>query len=129
MNKETLQYDSLLTGEVSGVAGVKLAASQQVKRGDLLELAVTESVSGSAVVRTLGSAFSRPAAAVKLGNLYAVAAEDCTTQAEDTDKTVTVYLGGYFNPDAMRFGGASTAADNALGLLAGGINLTRTQKA
>lgn len=127
MSKEAFNYDGLLAGEAGIAVSIPVAVSQTIKRGDLLELAVTETVSGAAVTRTLGTTFAKPSAAADIKNIYVIAAEDITTSAADSGKSISAYAGGIFNENKVVFGGSSTAAQNKIVLLAKGIFLTSAQ--
>jgi len=120
MAKETLNYDSLFAGEVRSVITIDLAASQTVKRGDLLECTVAASTGATA------ASFSKPSAAAKATNIYAIAAEDVTTSASQTAK-ITVYRDGFFNQNAIVFGGESTAAENKHALMLNNIYVVDVQ--
>ena len=74
--QEVMNYDSLLAGPTQVIATVPLAASQTVKRGDLLVAAVT--IAAGASASTIAASFSKAAAAAAPGNLHMIAAEDVT---------------------------------------------------
>ncbi len=130
MAKEILNYDSLLAGEVRSVITVDLAVSQTVKRGDLLECAVTETISLAdsvySVNRSVAASFKKPSAKADIKNIYVVAAEDVTTTASAAG-TITAYKDGYFNQNAIVFGGESTVADNKNVLISNNIYLVDVQ--
>ena len=71
--QEVMNYDSLLAGPTQVIATVPLAASQTVKRGDLLVAAVT--IAAGASTSTIAASFSKAAAAAAPGNLHMIAAE------------------------------------------------------
>lgn len=123
----TCNYDGLFAGEVAEPISIVVAASQTIKRGDLLECVVTESVSGANITRTIATSFSKPSAVADIKNIYVIAAADITTETGETGKKVSVYDRGVFNAGAVTFGGASTATQNFLPLLAHGIILKDAQ--
>ena len=63
--QEVMNYDSLLAGPTQVIATVPLAASQTVKRGDLLVAAVT--IAAGASTSTIAASFSKAAAAAAPG--------------------------------------------------------------
>ena len=85
MSKETFTYDDLNVGGYEAL-GVDIAASQTIKRGDLLLLT--------------GNAFGKDTAGATTGKVYCIAAEDCTT-AEGETKTIVAYFGGKFNKERV----------------------------
>lgn len=122
--QEVTNYDSLIAGPTHTIATVPLAASQTVKRGDLLVCAVTTTVSGSSATGALAASFSKAAAVAAPGNLYMIAAEDVTTGSGSAGK-VLAYGAGYYNQDAVALTGNLTT--NKLVLLQQGIVLVPVQ--
>ena len=113
MARETFNYDALVAGEIYGVMSVPVAAGVAVKKGDLLECVVTSGAPAAT--------FTKPVAAAKTTNIYAIAAED--VEAGEGVVKVTAYTSGYFGKTAVKFGGATTAEANEIALLAHGIYL------
>lgn len=122
--QEVTNYDKLIAGTTYTIATVPLAASQTVKRGDLLVCAVTTTVSGSSATGALAASFSKAAAVAAPGNLYMIAAEDVTTGSGSAGK-VLAYGAGYYNQDAVALTGDLTT--NKLVLLQQGIVLVPVQ--
>ena len=120
--QEVTNYDSLIAGPTYTIATVPLAASQTVKRGDLLVAAVT--VAAGASTSTVAASFSKAAAVAAPGNLYMLAAEDVTTGSGSAGK-VLAYGAGYYNQDAVALTGDLTT--NKLVLLQQGIVLVPVQ--
>ena len=120
--QEVTNYDSLIAGPTYTIATVPLAASQTVKRGDLLVAAVT--VAAGASASTVAASFSKAAAVAAPGNLYMIAAEDVTTGSGSAGK-VLAYGAGYYNQDAVALTGDLTT--NKLVLLQQGIVLVPVQ--
>ncbi len=120
--QEVMNYDSLLAGPTQVIATVPLAASQTVKRGDLLVAAVT--IAAGASASTIAASFSKAAAVAAPGNLYMIAAEDVTTGSGSAGK-VLAYGAGYYNQDAVALTGDLTT--NKLVLLQQGIVLVPVQ--
>lgn len=120
--QEVTNYDSLIAGPTYTIATVPLAASQTVKRGDLLVAAVT--VAAGASTSTVAASFSKAAAVAAPGNLYMIAAEDVTTGSGSAGK-VLAYGTGYYNQDAVALTGDLTT--NKLVLLQQGIVLVPVQ--
>ena len=120
--QEVTNYDSLSAGPTYTIATVPLAASQTVKRGDLLVAAVT--VAAGASTSTVAASFSKAAAVAAPGNLYMIAAEDVTTGSGSAGK-VLAYGAGYYNQDAVALTGDLTT--NKLVLLQQGIVLVPVQ--
>lgn len=121
--QEVMNYDSLLAGPTQVIATVPLAASQTVKRGDLLVCAVTTTVSGSSATGALATSFSKATAVAAPGNLYMIAAEDADTTSGAGK--VLAYGAGYYNQDAVALAGDLTT--NKLVLLQQGIVLVPVQ--
>ena len=120
--QEVTNYDKLIAGTTHTIATVPLAASQTVKRGDLLVAAVT--VAAGASANTIATSFSKATAVAAPGNLYMIAAEDVTTGSGATGK-VLAYGAGYYNQDAVALTGDPTT--NKLVLLQQGIVLVPVQ--
>lgn len=120
-NREVMNYDGLIAGPVYTIATVPLAASQQVKRGDLLVAEVT--VAAGASANTIAASFSKNAAQCAPGNLYMIAAEDADTTSGAG--TVLAYGAGTYNKAGVALTGDATT--NALVLLQQGIVLTPVQ--
>lgn len=119
--QEVTNYDGLIAGSTYTIATVPLAASQQVKRGDLLVAAVTVATGESA--NTVAASFSKNAAQCAPGNLYMIAAEDADTTSGAGN--VLAYGAGYYNQAGVTLNG--DAATNALVLLQQGIVLVPVQ--
>ena len=120
--QEVMNYDSLLAGPTQVIATVPLAASQTVKRGDLLVAAVT--IAAGASASTIAGSFSKAAAAAAPGNLHMIAAEDVTTDSSGAGQ-VLAYGAGYYNEDAVGLTG--DLATNKMVLLQQGIVLVHVQ--
>lgn len=120
--QEVMNYDSLLAGPTQVIATVPLAASQTVKRGDLLVAAVT--IAAGASASTIAASFSKAAAAAAPGNLHMIAAEDVTTDSSGAGQ-VLAYGAGYYNEDAVGLTG--DLATNKMVLLQQGIVLVHVQ--
>lgn len=120
--QEVMNYDSLLAGPTQVIATVPLAASQTVKRGDLLVAAVT--IAAGASASTIAASFSKAAAAAAPGNLHMIAAEDVTTDSSGAGQ-VLAYGAGYYNQDAVGLTG--DLATNKMVLLQQGIVLVHVQ--
>lgn len=120
--QEVMNYDSLLAGPTQVIATVPLAASQTVKRGDLLVAAVT--IAAGASASTIAASFSKAAAAAAPGNLHMIAAEDVTTDSSGVGQ-VLAYGAGYYNQDAVGLTG--DLATNKMVLLQQGIVLVHVQ--
>ena len=121
--QEVTNYDKVIAGTTYTIATVPLAASQTVKRGDLLVCAVTTTVSGSSATGALATNFSKAAAVAAPGNLYMIAAEDADTTSGAGK--VLAYGAGYYNQDAVALTGDLTT--NKLVLLQQGIVLVPVQ--
>lgn len=119
--KEVTNYDGLIAGPTYTTAVVPLAASQQVKRGDLIVAAVTVAAGESA--NTIAASFSKNAAQCAPGNLYMIAAEDADTTSGAG--TVLAYGAGYYNHKGVSLTGDTTT--NALVLMQQGIILVNVQ--
>lgn len=119
--QEVMNYDSLLAGPTPVIATVPLAASQTVKRGDLLVAAVT--IAAGASASTIAASFSKAAAAAAPGNLHMIAAEDADTTGGAGQ--VLAYGAGYYNEDAVGLTG--DLATNKMVLLQQGIVLVHVQ--
>lgn len=119
--REVTNYDGLIAGPTYTTAVVPLAASQQVKRGDLIVAAVTVAAGESA--STIAASFSKNAAQCAPGNLYMIAAEDADTT--DGAGTVLAYGAGYYNHKGVSLTGDATT--NALVLMQQGIILVNVQ--
>lgn len=119
--QEVMNYDSLLAGPTQVIATVPLAASQTVKRGDLLVAAVT--IAAGASASTIAASFSKAAAAAAPGDLHMIAAEDADTTGGAGQ--VLAYGAGYYNQDAVGLTGDLNT--NKLVLLQQGIVLVPVQ--
>ena len=119
--QEVMNYDSLLAGPTQVIATVPLAASQTVKRGDLLVAAVT--IAAGASSSTIAASFSKAAAAAAPGDLHMIAAEDADTTGGAGQ--VLAYGAGYYNQDAVGLTGDLNT--NKLVLLQQGIVLVPVQ--
>lgn len=151
MTTETLTRDNLIQGAVTPMT-VTVGASQDIARGDLLELLMTPAadtgdgaVTGTevavnetthvatvtegaadtgtgAITVTAAETFAAPAGAANIFSVYAVAAEAVTTGVGES-AVITAYVAGEFNEAAVTFGGESTADDNRFVLAKQGIIL------
>ena len=120
--QEVMNYDSLLAGPTQVIATVPLAASQTVKRGDLLVAAVT--IAAGASASTIAASFSKAAAAAAPGNLHMIAAEDVTTESSGSGQ-VLAHGDGYHNQEEGGLTGDLNT--NKLVLLQQGIVLVPVQ--
>lgn len=120
--QEVMNYDSLIAGPTHTIATVPLAASQTVKRGDLLVAAVT--VAAGASTSTVAASFSKAAAVAAPCDLHMIAAEDVTTDSSGAGQ-VLAYGAGYYNQDAVGLTG--DLATNKMVLLQQGIVLVHVQ--
>lgn len=122
---EVTNYDELLCSQPRVIDMVPVAASQTIKRGDLVVCAVTTSVSGSSATAAIGSTFSKASAVAAPGNLYMIAAEDVTTESSAAGE-VLAYGAGDYNINAINnLTGDETT--NRLVLLQQGIVLRHAQ--
>ena len=115
MRKEVCNYDGLLAGEVQTVESIPVAASQTIKRGDLLESKVTEG--------TAATEFTKVADVAKVGNIYRIAADDIDTTSGAS--VVAAYGAGYYNAAKVTVSGDITV--NKMALRATGIILVNCQ--
>lgn len=121
---EVTNYDELLCSQPRVVDMVPVAASQTIKRGDLLVCAVTTTVSDSSATAAIGSTFSKASAVAAPGNLYMIAAEDVTTDSSAGE--VLAYGAGDYNINRINnLTGDETT--NRLVLLQQGIVLRHAQ--
>ena len=121
---EVTNYDELLCSQPRVIDMVPVAASQTIKRGDLLVCAVTPTVSGSSATAAIGSTFSKASAVAAPGNLYMIAAEDVTTDSSAGE--VLAYGAGDYNINRINnLTGDETT--NRLVLLQQGIVLRHAQ--
>ena len=115
MQKEYCNYDGLLAGEVQTVESIPVAASQTIKRGDLLESKVTEG--------TAATEFTKVSDVAKVGNIYRIAANDIDTTSGAS--VVAAYGAGYYNASKVTVSG--DAKVNKMALRASGIILVNCQ--
>ena len=121
---EVTNYDELLCSQPRVIDMVPVAASQTIKRGDLLVCAVTTTVSDSSATAAIGSTFSKASAVAAPGNLYMIAAEDVTTDSSAGE--VRAYGAGDYNINRINnLTGDETT--NRLVLLQQGIVLRHAQ--
>lgn len=121
---EVTNYDELLCSQPRVIDMVPVAASQTIKRGDLLVCAVTTTVSDSSATAAIGSTFSKASAVAAPGNLYMIAAEDVTTDSSAGE--VLAYGAGDYNINRLNnLTGDETT--NRLVLLQQGIVLRHAQ--
>ena len=121
---EVTNYDELLCSQPRVIDMVPVAASQTIKRGDLLVCAVTTTVSDSSATAAIGSTFSKASAVAAPGNLYMIAAEDVTTDSSAGE--VLAYSAGDYNINRINnLTGDETT--NRLVLLQQGIVLRHAQ--
>lgn len=121
MTQEVLNYENLIAGPVHTIATVPLAASQTVKRGDLLVAEVT--IAAGASASTIAASFSKADAVAAPGNLYMIAAKDADTTGGAGE--VLAYGAGSYNQDAVGLAGDLTT--NKMVLLQQGIVLVPVQ--
>lgn len=130
---ETLKYDNLFAGDFDVITEeITIDESQTILRGDLLVKTAGKWGRPSAVI-TFGTAnmgtgaltgasantetgvitggTANTGTGVVTPTVVCVASEDVTT-GSGVNKTSIGYKTGSFNSNSMRFGGASTAADN-----------------
>lgn len=121
---EVTNYDELLCSQPRVIDMVPVAASQTIKRGDLLVCAVTTTVSDSSATAAIGSTFSKASAVAAPGNLYMIAAEDVTTDSSAGE--VLAYGAGDYNINRINnLTGDETT--NRLVLLQQGVVLRHAQ--
>ena len=121
---EVTNYDELLCSQPRVIDMVPVAASQTIKRGDLLVCAVTTTVSDSSATAAIGSTFSKASAVAAPGSLYMIAAEDVTTDSSAGE--VLAYGAGDYNINRINnLTGDETT--NRLVLLQQGIVLRHAQ--
>ena len=121
---EVTNYDELLCSQPRVIDMVPVAATQTIKRGDLLVCAVTTTVSDSSATAAIGSTFSKASAVAAPGNLYMIAAEDVTTDSSAGE--VLAYGAGDYNINRINnLTGDETT--NRLVLLQQGIVLRHAQ--
>lgn len=121
---EVTNYDELLCSQPRVIDMVPVAASQTIKRGDLLVCAVTTTVSDSSATAAIGSTFSKASAVAAPGNLYMIAAEDVTTDSSAGE--MLAYGAGDYNINRINnLTGDETT--NRLVLLQQGIVLRHAQ--
>lgn len=121
---EVTNYDEMLCSQPRVIDMVPVAASQTIKRGDLLVCAVTTTVSDSSATAAIGSTFSKASAVAAPGNLYMIAAEDVTTDSSAGE--VLAYGAGDYNINRINnLTGDKTT--NRLVLLQQGIVLRHAQ--
>ena len=109
MSRETFDYDNLIVGDDIALV-VSIAASQTIKRGDLLVAAATSGLPADT--------FAKDTAGAKIGNVYAIAAENITTDADVAE--AVVYISGKFNKAKVT---EQAKVGNELALAAQGIIL------
>lgn len=111
---DVITYDNLFAGDVDIVTEpITIDVSQTILRGDIL-------------IKASGK-FIRPSAVVAAADVVVVASENITTDATTTVSSIG-YKTGWFNSNAMRFGGASTSDDNHDVLAEKSIYLTKAEK-
>lgn len=114
MQLDILSYDNLIAGDVDIVTEpIIIDISQTILRGDVL-------------VKASGK-FKRPIIAVVAADVVIIASENITTDATTTTSSIG-YKAGWFNANAMRFGGASTFDDNHDVLSEKSIYMTKAQR-
>ncbi len=113
--KEVMNYDGLLAGQVYEVDTVPLAEGQKVVRGDLLECVVTEGVPAAT--------FAKATAEAKTVNLYRIAAENKDTTGGQAD--IVGYGAGYYNSQKVNVSG--DAEKNRIALKGAGMILKQCQ--
>ena len=120
---EVTNYDELLCSQPRVIDMVPVAASQTIKRGDLLVCDVT--VAAGAGASTIGASFSKAAAVAAPGNLYMIAAEDVTTESSAAGEVLAYGAGDYNINRINNLTGDETT--NRLVLLQQGIVLHHAQ--
>jgi len=105
-------YDQLFAGEVWGEVNITIGNSQTIRRGDLLECIVTETVDPTthALTRAIAATWGLTATDAKPVNFYCIAADSVTTES-NTTAVIAAYKGGYFNISKVRLGATPTGAD------------------
>jgi hypothetical protein len=120
-----------VTAAVAGVAGNAIALATTQAGGAVSVANLTGGAAATAIsaveARSVAETWARPAAVANDESYYTVASEDVTTGAGETAVTIG-YRTGIFNENSMRFGGASTAADNKDILAARNIFLRKANK-
>lgn len=115
MQLDNLTYDNLFAGSFPVVTeAITIAASQTVRRGDVL-------------VKGGTGTYAQAAAVVEAADRIVIASEGVTTGAGETAESAG-YSSGEFNESAIGFGGASTADDNRDILADKSIYLKKIQK-
>ena len=109
MSREVFDYDGLIVGDDNAIV-VSIAASQTIKRGDLLVAAATSGLPADT--------FAKDTAGAKVGNVYAIAAENITTDTGVAE--AVVYISGKFNKAKVT---EQAKVGNELALAAQGIIL------
>lgn len=102
MNTETLNRDTLVAGQTFGAHPYVCAASQTLVRGQVVAL----------------NSSGKIAAAGPDDDIFGIVADNVTTGASDTDKSVDVYTVGVFDKDSIVFASDFEAADKVAALKA-----------
>jgi len=101
MTTATLSRDGLIAGEAFAPVPYTVAASQTIVRG-----------------RLLSYADGKVSACAAAGTAFGIAADDLTTGASDTTRSVPVYTVGVFNKNAVVFADGITDEQKTAALLA-----------
>ncbi|WP_326514792.1 hypothetical protein [Clostridium intestinale] len=111
---DSLKYDNLIAGDYCLVTEpITIDSSQDILRGDVL-------------IKASGK-YKKASAAVIATDVIVIASENIKTDASTTVESIG-YRTGYFNSNAMRFGGASTVDNNKDILADKSIYLTSAQR-
>ena len=113
MSKEVFEYDGLVIGDAVSIP-VILEAGQSIKRGDLLVAVATEGVPSDVFVKDTDGA--------KMGNVYAIAADDVATEEEQLE--TAAYIAGKFSREKVT---EQTSEGNYLALSANGIHILKVR--
>lgn len=112
---EKANYKSYITGEVSALLEIKIASTQTIQEGDLLECVATSGVFES-------GEFSKVVSALDDNNCYCVATSDIETKAEAL--VSSGYFAGFFSEDIVL---ETSCISDKLILAKQGIHLTRNR--
>lgn len=124
---DTLKHEQLFAGEVHGMTRVAVGAGTY-KRGQVLELVVTEAVASTDVTTTPATKYTAPTSAdLAIKNEYVICDEEVTL---DGDGTVPAFRFGYFRKDLVTYNGtANVSAKGEQVLQTKGIFLESVSKA
>lgn len=113
MAREKFEHSQLFAGEVDHIVRVPVSGAT-IKRGDVLEGAVT---SGA-----VAAAFTKATADAKVGNIYVIAAEDVVAYTGE----VVAYAGGCFDAAQVRINDKAVTDAAKLALMASQIYILTT---